>query len=195
MCNIHYTIEMSETCRISISLQDLLDIAIIPVLKQSVSEIISCIIDENVFGYFEIAKLFVTGNFLAIKEYSDMYASSIIAELEKEFKLLISRYTYKTKYDLDIKTYRSTQKDSLVCFGHSKPFCFDVLTKGELRTVASKTYLECNHSDLRGKLLGSDGVFIVRGEELSEKTVNVPIPDPRTIISNGFLCKFSVLFT
>jgi hypothetical protein len=49
-------------------MQEIMEITIIPVLKQSVSVVISCLLDG--FGYFEIAWLFVTGSFLKIHEYN-----------------------------------------------------------------------------------------------------------------------------
>jgi hypothetical protein len=76
-----HTIELSNTHGICISIQELIEIGIIPVLKQSVSIIISCLLDK--FGYFELAKLFVTGGFLKIQEYNSIYDRMILAELEK----------------------------------------------------------------------------------------------------------------
>lgn len=158
--------------------------------------------DENIFGHFEIAKLFVTGNFLPIKQYSDIYDYVILTEFEKELKLLISKYTYKTKYDLDIKTCSNKHPQSKnlnVWMQHTKPFCFDRFSKGELRTVASRTYLGCKdfysrrynlHQTCFEKEDGKTTMAILaRGEELSDAVIKVQLSKILKLI---FLCKIII---
>lgn len=179
--------EISETCRILITLQNLLENAIIPVLKQSVSKIVSCVMDEDAFGHFEVATLFITGNFLPIKQYNDIYNKVIITEMKNELDLKTSKYTYKTKFKLYIKTCSNTQtklQNTLVGSEHIKPFCFDIFAIGELRKVASKTYFQCYSSVYSGCKLfdhrgtgrkdgGTTNLIMVRGEELSDNVIRM----------------------
>jgi hypothetical protein len=75
-----HIVKISNTYGISVSIQEIIEIAIIPVLKKSVYTIVSCLLNE--FGYFETAWLFVTGSFLTIREYNSIY-DMIITEMER----------------------------------------------------------------------------------------------------------------
>jgi hypothetical protein len=180
-----HPIEISNTRGIYISIQELMDIAITPVLKQSVSTIISCLLDD--FGYFEITKLFVTGSFLKIHDYNSIYDHIIITEMKKEFKRLIREKTYRTKLDLLIDTSGKQQKQSETMTSlEYKHFCFDAFTKGDLRVVANTTYMLNNDPEIGDSDLYFTSIqlpqfsenrngLIIRGEELQDKTIKVDV--------------------
>jgi hypothetical protein len=164
-----------------------MDIAILPVLKESVSTVISCIMDVNAFGHHEIANIFVTGCFLKIQQYNDIYHYTITAEMEKEFKRLIREKTYKTKFDLLIVT---TNQEPKIVIG--TPFCYDVFTKGELRVVASTTHIFDSKCDDVLFSLSNSGrsSLLVRGEALKDKRIRIDVHSKSEIYDVG-LCKRS----
>jgi hypothetical protein len=158
-----------------------MEIGIIPVLKQSVTTIISCLLDG--FGYFEIAKLIVTESFLKIREYNSIYDHMISQKWKKEFKRLIREKTYRTKFELLIDTStkqleRSKYTTNLGC----KHFCYDTFTKGELRVVASTTYILDSDDDTAYitpdhllQFSDNERGLIIRGEELNDTRIKIDI--------------------
>jgi hypothetical protein len=200
--NQKHSIKTSDTQGITITIQELIEIGIMPVLRQSVLIIISCLLDE--FGYFEIAKLFVTGSFLNIKEHNGIYDHLIRNEMEKEFKRLIREKTYRTKFDLLIGTSVEHQEQSraVTSLGY-KHFCFDTFTKGELRVVASTTYMlsvekrgfPCVYitsTDLL-RLKENRSGLIICGDELRDKRILMDIHSDNGIKNDHEkLCKSSI---
>jgi hypothetical protein len=159
---------------------------IIPVLKQSVSLIISCLLHK--FGYFETARLFVTGSFLKILYYSSIYDHMIITEMEKELKRLIREKTYRTKFGLLINTSSEQQNASIPTSIGFKYFCYDDFTKGDLRVVANTTYtlslydsISVSNSALSHllKFSGNRSGFVIRGEELRDKRIKIDVQKKR----------------
>lgn len=162
-------IEITNTLRIHITAQELVDNAIIPVLRKLVSVIMSCIIDSDAFGNYEVAKLFVTGGFVKTIKYNRMYDYIITTEMTKEFKRLIREKTHRTKFNLIVDTHTKDTISQTAKFKfRSKSFCYNTFLKGDLRIVASATYLMGAKSE--------DSNFFtitVRGEELLQKTVHI----------------------
>lgn len=116
-----------------------MDIAVIPVLKQLAVDIFSCLVEKDVFGYYNLADLFITGGFLKVKEDSDAYNYTITHAIKKELTRLIKERHLNTKIRLDLTT--STQHAPVSESGsEQKAFGYDVFLKGELRPVSSTTY-------------------------------------------------------
>lgn len=177
-----HIIKISDSGILAISAKQIMDIAIIPVAKHVVSTIISCLVDTNAFGFYDIAKLFITGGFLETSEYNETYDCMIVSEMEKELKAQLREKTYKTKFEMDIFTSRQKYRN-LVNNRGMKHFCYDVFLKGELRTVSSTTYFLTTIFDRRNLYcdienafkIGHSNVIILRGEQLQEKRLQLKV--------------------
>lgn len=167
---------------ITISAQQVLQIAIIPVLQQLFLTIIICLTNNDIFGHYEIAKLFITGSFLQLNEYNDIYHYIVVTETRKICRQLIRENTYKTGLDICIST--STAKLNLPPV--KKGFCYDNFMRGELRIVSSSTYFaylsECRIKDMPywyyGEIdspvkCGFSSSIMLRGEEIHNKRIQV----------------------
>lgn len=184
---------MSKSTVINISIQQILQISIIPVLQQVLSTIVCSLVNNDIFGYYEIAKLFITGRFFELDNYCESYHYTITAEATKICQHLIRKNTYRTKLDICISTNKNSKIDSNVPPGISKEkcFCYDIFLTGELRIVSSSTYfvrlpahfmLEnrvYNELDTSIKC-GFSSTAILRGEELCNKIIHVK-PGPTAL--------------
>lgn len=165
-------------------------------LKNLVSVIVSCLVDENIFGHYQVEKLFMTGSVLSIIEHNEMYHHIITTEIEKEFKQQIRETLYPTKLIMIVDTsiHRMVILKNLLT-KNIKSFCFDLLLKGDLRAVHSATFC-------LGKSPGIGPYCVVenlasnrrcyfltiRGTELVDQTLHTKIMSDDA--SRGFtLCK------
>lgn len=175
MFRIKQKLKLSETCTISITIQELMDIAIIPVVKQTASAIISCLIDEGNFGHYEIKKLFITGTFVRVQKHNEVYDYSITMQLRQELAQLIKGKTHRTIIYISIKTCVNYKQLLQSTVTKHKSFCYDIFLKGELRLVASATYFTLqNNPKLHTKWRKPDEkdlLFITtRGAELVDSS-------------------------
>jgi hypothetical protein len=168
----------------------------------------------DVFGYFETARLFVTGDFLKIHGYDSIYYHMIMTEMTKELRQLIGKKTYRTKFNLFINTSIKQQERSKYTtdLGY-KHFDYDTFTKGDLRVVASTTYMldsELRESSIdyntnrqrpnfsSSSLIQSGNMTngsIIRGEEPDDKRIRIDLLD-KSYRSDGkptmYLCMNSI---
>jgi hypothetical protein len=107
--------------------------------------------------------------------------------MEKELRRLIREKTYKTKFDLliDTSTKQEDQTKYVTNAGY-KHFCYDAFTKGDLRVVASTTYLTylLDPNDRDSTYITSDNLLqfsdnrsglIIRGEELFDTRIKLDL--------------------
>lgn len=145
---------------VCISLQQIMDLAVIPVLKGLISDIVSTLLDTDAFGYYYVTKMVLTGNFLSQKEQS-IFSHIILSEIEKEFKEQMRSRVYEFQVITDLVT--SSQKKSIVINSRVKRISFyDTFLRGELRIVANMTYWFGIKSPV---------VFIDQDKELCNKRV------------------------
>jgi hypothetical protein len=105
----------------------------------------------------------------------------IITEMEKELKRLIREKNYRTKFELLIDTGTKQQEQSKYTTNPGyKHFCYDAFTKGDLRVVASTTYILGSDDDSAYITLGDLLQFshnrsglIIRGEELNDTKIKI----------------------
>lgn len=160
----------------TITIQELMDIAIIPLLKIVVDKIVANVI----FNHFDVNKLFLTGHFLRINNYSYIYQYMIETELRKELEHQLLRRSYKTTFDVSIATCQEQLSKNLMLdqqhFGYAK------LTQGELQVVSNSTYLlrqgflwslskPLLSVEMKGatRKYGYSSEILFRGEQISEK--------------------------
>lgn len=119
-------------------------IAIIPVLKGLISDIVSTLIDTDIFGHYYITKIILTGSFLKQSKQNDVYNYLIISEIEKEFKEQILRgRIYELKLNimgLDTGDQYQLNETTKCRNETSKSSFYDIFLRGELRVVSSMMY-------------------------------------------------------
>lgn len=177
---------MINDVTILVSIRQILQIAIIPVLQQILSTVIFSLTNKDIFGYYEIAELFITGRFLEMNNYCASYHQLIHMESKKICLQLIEKNTYRTKLDISISTTRGSDSNSNVAFDQEmKCFCYETFEKGEIRIVSSSTYFVCVPyatrvlNSLKHERLGSSVTcgyshgILIRGQELCDRTIEV----------------------
>jgi hypothetical protein len=166
-----------------------------------VNTVVAAITNRDIFDHYHITKLFITGHFLRIKEYSKTYQYIIEKKLKNELAELLLHKSYKTTFDISVVTYRH-QESKNVSPPKQKHFCHDRLMKGELRAVSSSTYLlrrglqyPEHVSDLSVGInssikFGHSSGFIFRGQELTKRRLKVDVScveqEYPVLLSNGF---------
>lgn len=134
---------MLEIQKFHISVEQLVTVGIIPVLRQLVSQIVPCFSNTDIFGYFRVTDLFITGSPFGSKYNDDTIFDYIVTmELRKGFKQLMEKCTDNTVLHIYNTTHHQTN-ESLQKPSYSlerKPFCYDIFVKGDLRIVSSRTY-------------------------------------------------------
>lgn len=172
-----YTLSISNGAAIVISAQQILEIGIIPVLNQLFAQVISCLTNDNIFGFYEIANLFVTGKFLEPNYYSEFYQFIITTEARKACEQLIFESIYRTKVDICIDSNTSGSLEK-------KCFCYDTFLKGELCVVSSSTYFihlpeirvdkDWTSVEIDSAIkCGFSSSLMLQGERLLDKTIQV----------------------
>lgn len=136
--------DMSNSMDFNITIHELMDVAIIPVLKNIVNIIVASVINRDVLGYYDIARLFITGNLVRIKNYNKSYQHILETEICQELERVLLYKAYEIPFDVFITTYQQQEiaqiYDSTAVFKRYH-FCHEKLSKGELRTVSSSTHL------------------------------------------------------
>lgn len=171
---------------LTISLQQIILIAIIPVLTQILSAIVSSLTNTDVFGHYEIAKLFITGSLFKIQDFNKSYHYIVVTEARKICRKLIRENTYRTKVDININTSREETMTARIPARPQKSFFYDMFLKGELRIVSSSEYMtDLSHllfkngsSTFRDCPVNVSGVegsscIIHQGKELFDKRIQV----------------------
>lgn len=115
-------------CHIYISSQQIMDIAVIPVLKKLISDIVSSLLDANIFGHYRIIDMVITGSFLRQKEENSINNQLITTEIEKEFKEQMRGRVYEFKINMDTPS-----------ISNGTSF-YEIFLRGELRIVAHRMY-------------------------------------------------------
>lgn len=188
---------------VQFTIRQLFDKAIIPVLKDIVSNIMSCLIDKAIFGEYEIAKLFVTGSCLPLKDYNTTYHHLVVSELLREFKYIIRLKSYKTKLEMVVQTCKQHQTALTISANNNhQAFCYHIFKKGELRIVSNATYNITTYplrpqriSDLPAYV--SNIIFarnlemqgISRGDEFAEQRIKIS-----GFPKNACICKYCVQY-
>lgn len=128
-----------RTC-LHIFSQQIMDIAIIPVLKGLISDIVPSLLNTDIFGYYYVTKMIITGSLLDQKEQNGIYNCILRSEIVKEFKeQMISRiYNFQVIIALNTRYQLSTSKGSNKINKVSS--LYDIFWRGELRIVASVTF-------------------------------------------------------
>lgn len=106
-------------------------------LKSLVSIVVSSLVDENTFGHYQVEKLFMAGSVSSIIRHNETYHHIITTEIKKEFKQQIREALYPTILYLTVDT--SVLGKVIPLTKNTKSFCFDLFSKGDLRTVFSAT--------------------------------------------------------
>lgn len=167
------------------------------------SIVVSTLVDENIFGHYDIANLLVTGGLLKTKEYNSAYHYMVTSEIKKELKKLILEYTYRTKLTLRIDTHQDMHSNtSNTSRNTSKiPFCYHIFSEGNLRIVSSTSYsftgeIKVPHNKHRSPKFGITGAsmehndgghsLIRRGDSLTEKRFKVIVPISDDYLYNRF---------
>lgn len=134
-------------------------------------------LDKSAFGYYNIAKLFITGNVLKTAKYNEIYHWFITSEMAKETKSQIREKTYRTTFEISLQTSRSMANNNQSAEVGKPSFCYDIFLKGELRTVFSKTYCISKEPKTENYFIqidntpkfGHSNAIIVRGDEMYER--------------------------
>jgi hypothetical protein len=119
------------------SIRDIMDIMVIPVLHQLVSTIISCIIDPNIFGHYKVPKIFLTGNFIRIRNYNESYYRIVHSEIKKKFHQGL-RSDVKNWLEFSLITSWNERLPSPIRIKH---FAYDLLKLGEPLIAMNSSYL------------------------------------------------------
>lgn len=176
---------MSNSAILCISKQQILKIAIVPVLQQVVSIIVCSLTNADIFGHYEIAKLFITGTAFELNNYCESYYHLLSTEAKKFCQRLIRKNTYRTKLDICIGT--SRESNFSLHKLEEKCFCLDTFLKGELRIVSSSTcFVRLPNSHGSGEpwsyrevdspiKCGSSSAVLLQGEEFSSKTFQAKV--------------------
>lgn len=179
-----HIIRLSEDADVVITIQQLLQIAVIPVLEGLLLTVISSLTNNDMFGFYEIARLFITGRFLELDNYCEYYNHMVTTQMNKLCQELIRKNTYRTKLDFCISTGRGASNVSICTVG-KKCFCYDNFLKGELRAVSSSTYFcqlsrpstfcgQWRQVEIDSPVkCGFSSAVILRGEELKDKIIRV----------------------
>lgn len=174
----NHAIQLLNDLILTLTLRQLLDIGILPVLQNMVSIIISCLMDKNIFGHYDIVELFITGDILKTQEHNDAYHWFIISQMKKELASQIRENTYSTKFEISLQTSEQQKSTSTNGIGE-RYFCYDTFLKGELRKVYSKTY----YLNINNTSQARDLVF--RGDQVHERQTQI-----KAITGKGtILCK------
>lgn len=179
-------------------MEEIIRIAVIPVLTQLCSIIIASLTNTDIFGLYEIAKLYITGACLKISNFNESYHNSVVTEMRKLCHQLLRENTHRTKLGIAIETSWkpvSTSNPSIDSVGQrtQRSFVYDTFLRGELRIVCSSTYLahfassylvgvepHTLYDDIDGEIkCGYSTSLLLRGEELRDRKIKI-MENPRT---------------
>lgn len=178
-----------------ITAQELTEIAIIPLLKRVVNMIVASIINRDIFGHYDIAKLFVTGHFLRIKKYSQAHHYLIETEFRKALEDSLLHKSYKTAFDIAISTCQEQPPKFML---NQKHYCYDKLIRGELGTVSNSTYFLRRYSHLwksneclinveinGSRKYGHSSELLFRGERFVNKRLKLDVIYDERAVDRG----------
>lgn len=160
---------LSDQCNcLCISFQEIMDIAVIPVLKSLISDIVSTLLNTDTFGHYHVTKMVVTGSFLRQKEQKKIFNYLLTSEIEKEFKEQMRSRVYEFQVIIGLVTSCLNQPNIVNSnYGNNKISSFyDKFIRGELRIVANMTYW---HNSL------APAIFIHQNIELDNKRVQIKL--------------------
>lgn len=111
-----------------------MDIAITPILQGLISDIVSSLLDKDIFGYYYITTMVITGSILKQNQQNDIYEHLLRSEIKKEFKEQMRGRVYKFKLLMRLDTTHS------ISVGKKISSFYNMFLRGELRIVASTTH-------------------------------------------------------
>jgi hypothetical protein len=158
---------LAQDGKLVISVKQLMDIAIVPVIKQLVSTLVSGLLDTNLFGHYDINTLFVTGGCFKTSEFNDIYHHLIVSEFRRELKRLLN----SIKIEIEIHT--SRQHAPLSDKPGYKSFCYDIFSKGELCKVSPTTYFLGSIYTQQQEVDRSNTIF--QGNRLIDQSITLNI--------------------
>lgn len=196
-----YRFKVSGYCDFSLSVQEVMDFAIIPTLKKLVSVVTSSFENDELFGDFWITHLFVTGQIFKNEDCHKAYHRFITTELKKEFKEQRVSKGFEIKYDVHVNTCCQQQSRNKVAVPNPRVhFCYDDFAKGELAVVSSSTYLlKANSNKDRDNVYisiptpisyGNSSSLLLRGDRLVEKRFKMSIIQDSYSSKSSFSNKF-----
>lgn len=129
--------KISKTCNctIHITLRDIIDIGLKPVIKNITTSIAASIVNTDIFGNYTIDHLFILGDIFAVSNVSPLY-NVYRLNLEKSIAVSIRSKEQDTQGFVLKETLHQILQPTL----GKQPYMYDSFLKGDLYQVASETY-------------------------------------------------------
>lgn len=179
-----------------------MDFAIIPAIKKLVSVIVASFVNSDIFGYYWISNLFLTGHIFEYEKHTTLLHDIVFKELKRELKDMDSSNGFMIPCIIHINP--CCQKQSiprrLILTTKSAPFCYDEFIDGSLSAISSSAYFlrakaEKNRDEFYVSIcspirFGGSSSLLLRGEQLLEKRFKMSVEQYtgiKTFTSNYFV--------